>query len=91
MPEAQRVKPPNLRTETPVYYYEYAASFCDKHFGAAPSRATLGNWAKNGYPVAKGGPYVEVPIRNVLKRPMTTKEAMSRFLTAVREAEKLYV
>jgi len=84
----EAVTPPNLKTETRVFYYEYMASFSERHFGAVPSRSTMLNWARDGYPVARGGPYIEVPIQTVLKRPMTTKQAMSRFLTVVRKHER---
>jgi len=79
---------PQRHEETVVGYYEYAAKFFKKHFGLKPVRYTFYMYMANGYPVAKHGPRVAVPIFKEAKRPMTTKESMERFLTIVRRLER---
>jgi len=78
----------NRKTERIVPYYDYFVKMCQKHLGRNPSRTTLWKYLSNGYPVAKGGPYIKIPVFESLKRPTTTREAMSRFLTLVRKLEK---
>lgn len=87
--KVHHVKPePNRRTETVVSYYEQMGKLCDRHFGGRPSRNTLLKYLKKGYPVRRGGPYVRVPVFYSVKRPMTTIQAMGRFLTTVRYLER---
>ena len=76
------------KTETVQPYYAYVGRFMEKHFGRAPSRTTLQKYMKRGFPVRRGGPYVTMPMFYELKRPMTTTQSMSRFLTLVRKLEK---
>lgn len=88
-PRRVPVKPgPDRRREQVVGYYEHAARFCERHFGRRPSRTTLYKYLVKGFPITRGGPYVQVPVFTELKRPMTTVEAMGRFLTTVRELER---
>ncbi len=82
------VKPgPDRRSEKVVGYYSYVADLFAKRFGRRPSRTTMFKYLSRGYPVARGGPYIEVPIFLELKRPMTTVQAMQRFMGAVRRLE----
>lgn len=84
-----RVKPGPLRyQETVVHYYPFATRFFQKHFGWKPVRYTLYKYMTYGYPIAKGGPRVVLPIFMAVKRPKTTKESMERFLTVVRRLER---
>jgi len=73
-----------------VPYYAYVTVFLRKHYGEPPSRTTLLKWITNGrgYPLVRGGPYLALPIFRRLKRPMTTTEAMSRWLTQLRKMER---
>lgn len=84
-----QVKPgPDKRRENVVSYYEYGADFFERHFGRRPSRNTLYKYLIRGYPIIRNGPRVRVPIFDALKRPMTTEQAMDRFLTLIRHLEK---
>lgn len=84
-----KTKPgPNPRTEHVEAWYDYAPAFFAEHFGRSVSRNTLGKYIRDGFPVCRHGPKVEVPVFLVIKRPMTTREAMDRFLTIVRHLEK---
>lgn len=84
-----KVRPPNRRTETPVPYYAYVASLLRRQWGWCPSRTTLSKWLNGeGYPIERGGPYVVLPVYRAGKKPMTTAEAMSRWLTVVRNVAK---
>ena len=73
-----------------VPYYAYVTTFLRKHYGHPPSRTTLLKWITNGrgYPLERGGPYLALPIFRRLKRPMTTTQAMSRWLTLLRQLER---
>jgi len=83
-----RIKPgPRRYQETVVNYYSYAAEFFKKNYDWEPVRYTLYKYMRDGYPIAKGGPWVAMPIYMSAKRPMTTKESMDRFLTVVRRLE----
>lgn len=82
------VPPCKPDSETVVAYYPAAADFFRKHFGDAPSRTTLYKYLCNGYPVVRGGPYVEVPFFDRLKRPHTTRQALERMLTRIRQQER---
>ena len=83
------VDPPNQRTEKVEPYYAYVADLLRQHFDTAPTRTTLLKWITNGrgYPVVRGGPYLALPIFRRLKKPMTTRQAMSRWLTTLRALE----
>jgi hypothetical protein len=84
-----KVKPgPNRRKERVVGYYDHLAYVCERYFGRRPSRTTLYKYLVRGYPVARGGPYVRMPVFDSLKRPMTTAEAVARFLSLVRKLER---
>jgi hypothetical protein len=83
-----RVEPgPDRRREHVVGYYEHASKIMERHFGRRPSRMSVYKYLSQGYPVARRGPYVEMPVFMALKRPMTTTEAMDRFVTLVRYLE----
>lgn len=85
------VPPPNRRTrsvETVVPYHPYFGSLIEGLYGRRPSRTSLTNYLHEGYPVARGGPRVSVPVFTGLKRPMTTVEAMDRFVTTIRALER---
>ncbi len=89
-PSIHTVASPNQKTEQVEPYYRYVRGFLVKHYGAAPSRTTLLKWITNGrgYPVLRGGPYLALPVFRRLKRPMTTRQAMSRWLTRLRVLER---
>lgn len=84
------VEPPDVSRETPVAYYRYAARRFQELCGRAPSRYTLTKYIHNmpGFPVTRGGPYVEVPVYYELKAVKTTEEAMERFFQRVMELER---
>lgn len=79
---------PNRETEDVVSYYETARPFFQKNFGRAPCRTTLFKYLENGFPIRKGGPYVRIPALRELDRPITTVQAMRRFLTLVRVLQR---
>jgi len=89
-PRIHTVALPDPRTECVVPYYGYLGPFLRKHCGTAPSRTTLLKWITNGrgYPILRGGPYLALPMFRQMKRPMTTTEAMSRWLTSLRALER---
>ncbi len=88
-PRIHTVAPPDRRTEDVEPYYAYVTKFLAKHGQGSPSRTTLLKWITNGrgYPVLRGGPYLALPIFRQLKRPMTSRQAMGRWLTALRLLE----
>lgn len=71
--------------EDVVSYYEYVPVMLQRHMGARPSRTSMHKYLERGFPVQRGGPYVRFPVFRRLKRPMTTVEAMERWLTVVRD------
>lgn len=79
---------PDPKRERAIGYYRHAGDLFERHFGRRPSRTTLYKYLVNGYPVERGGPKVRLPVYYALKRPMTTVEAMARFLTEVRHLER---
>lgn len=82
-----KVHPPRRHQESVVFYYQYGMAFFERHFGTPSCRQSLYNYMIDGYPVAKGGPRVAMPVYMSVKRPKTTEEAMERFLTQVRKLE----
>ena len=82
-----RVARPALTKERPERYYPFAAELLEREFGRRVSRNTLHKYMTRGFPVRKGGPYVQVPVVKVLGRAMTTREAMQRFMDRVRRLE----
>ena len=81
-------KPINPGRETKVGYYDHLKQFCRLHFGRAPSRQTLHEWKTKGYPLQKGRIYVRVPAYYEVRTPMTTIQAVNRWLTMVRHLQK---
>jgi hypothetical protein len=84
------VDPPDQRTEKVESYYAYVPKLLLAQFGTSPSRTTLLKWIANGkgYPIVRGGPYLALPIFRRLKKPMTTQQAMSRWLTTLAHLEE---
>lgn len=85
-----KVRGPNPKREKPVPYYEHAGEVCERVFGRRPSRTTLFKYLQRGFPVKRHGPYVQMPVMWELKRPMTTREAMARFISRVQTLEARY-
>lgn len=78
----------DFRKESQVRYYAYAPDLFEREFGRRLSRNTLYKYVVRGFPVRKGGPYVKVPIFQSVRRTMTTREAMKRFIQRVRQLER---
>lgn len=55
--------------------------------GRKPCRLSLVRWKTEGYPVAKNGPRVLLPVIDQIKRPMTTIKALHNFLAVVKALE----
>lgn len=87
-----KVKAPDLQREQPEPYYEYAMDLFERTFGARPSRTTLYGYLTKGFPIRRGGPRLQMPVRDdpITKRPQTTVEAMDRFISRVRSLSKKY-
>lgn len=78
---------PDPVKESVVYYYEELPKLYRRTWGVEPSRTTLTNWLAGGYPIRRGGPYVAMPCWTVLRRPLSTRQALSRWITLVRKLE----
>lgn len=86
-----QVEGPDFENEERVPYYSEASRVFEHLFGRAPSRNGLMSYihskTKPGYPIKRHGPYVEMPVVTRLKRVWTTREAMQRWVEAVKELE----
>lgn len=83
-----RVPAPKPRSEEVVQYYEHAGDVIEQVFGRRPSRNALYKYLRGGFPVQRGGPYVLMPTYTALKRQLTTRQAMQRWVTVVRTLER---
>lgn len=85
----KRIAPPlNWRKEKVVKYYDHLADVLSREFGCRPSRYTMWKYLMHGYPVQRGGPYVEVPaFKRIDKKVYTTVEATARFMKLVHRLE----
>lgn len=82
------VAAPDRRREQSVPYHKHFGDVLERLYGHRPSRTTLTHYLNEGYPIARCGPKVKVPVYAGFRRPMTTVEAADRFVTLVRALER---
>jgi len=63
-----------------------AADLLAQKVGESIARATIYRYAKTGYPVQRGGPFIKLPTVYVGGQMKTSVEAMERFVKAMAEA-----
>ncbi len=82
------VPQPDFSKERKVPYYEYFPQWFLMNEGEAPCRFSLEKWSKTGYPVDRGGPYLQMPMKRQMKRCYTSPEAVERWATIKQKLER---
>lgn len=80
--------PPKPNDAAAVPYYAQMGAMCERHLGTRPSRTTMWQWLKWGFPVYRNGPRVRVPTFRVMRRPFTTQQALHLFFQRVGKMER---
>lgn len=86
--EVFAVNPPSCLKEKLIPLNTDGTQQLAARMGAAPVRASLCRWRKNGYPVVKDGPRVLLPHTTSLKRVNTSVRALHQFMQVVQNLQE---
>jgi len=83
-----KISPPNRRTEELITWQgEEARKRILQRLGENVSRQAMHRWLRRGYALRRGGPYIIYPTTVLGTRRFTSREALDRFFTAIRNVK----